>query len=350
MVIPERMFFGAALLTAGYGGIARVARNSAKALIEAGVDLSMLALSDSSPTSIGDRPVRIANNSRLNFIAQCHAAAATHEMFMYDFLGSARAHPRIPGLRKPYIIWIHGVEIWGSLTAERQGVLRRAAIILSNSAYTLARFQEHHGPLTQARVCRLGTEENEPPSRPATFAGPPTALIVARMEENDLYKGHVELIELWPRVVAAVPDARLVIVGDGGAKAKIVALAARSSVASNINVMGFLSEAALSKMWSEAHVFAMPSRGEGFGLVYIEAMRHGVPVIASVHDAGQEVNVDGVTGYNVDLDRARALEERLIYLLSNTDRAIEMGRAGLTRWQTEYRFSAFKHRFLKALI
>ena len=90
----------------------------------------------------------------------------------------------------------------------------------------------------------------------------------------------------------------------------------------------------------------MPSRGEGFGLVYIEAMRYGVPVIASIHDAGQEVNVDGQTGYNVSLDRPRELGDRLVELLSSPSLMRQLGAAGRVRWHEFFRFSAFKRQFL----
>jgi len=345
----SRLFLGASVLTAGHGGIARVARNSARALIETGRDVTLLALSDDAPIDICGRASRLARKSRLRFVAACHRAALDHDAFVYDFLGTARAHPRLPGLRRPYFLWMHGIEVWGDLSAERLSVLRGAERVLVNSAYTLERFQQRHGPLPQAKVCRLGTEEDDPVERAATFEGPPTALIVARMDAGDFYKGHTELIEAWPRVVSVVPDAKLVIVGSGDAKSKVIALAKGSPVAGNIEVKGFLSEAELAQTWRRAHVFAMPSRGEGFGLVYIEAMRYGVPVIASVHDAGQEVNVDGETGHNVDLDRPGALEDCLIELLSDADLASRMGGAGRARWQSAFRYSAFKDRFLGLL-
>ena len=96
-------------------------------------------------------------------------------------------------------------------------------------------------------------------------------------------------------------------------------------------------------------LFAMPSRGEGFGLVYIEAMRHGLPVTASVHDAGQEVNVDGETGYNINLGTPGELPARLIALLKDRDKAAAMGAAGRRRWEDHFRFSAFRDRFLPHL-
>jgi phosphatidylinositol alpha-1,6-mannosyltransferase len=83
--------------------------------------------------------------------------------------------------------------------------------------------------------------------------------------------------------------------------------------------------------------------------VYIEAMRHGVPVVASVHDAAPEVNLGGVTGFNVNLDKPDELPERLIFLLKNPDRAAELGNSGQERWRKQFRYSCFRERFIPIL-
>jgi phosphatidylinositol alpha-1,6-mannosyltransferase len=75
-------------------------------------------------------------------------------------------------------------------------------------------------------------------------------------------------------------------------------------------------------------------------------MRYGLPVIASVHDAGQEVNVHDVTGRNVDLDRRGELEENLITLLRSPDLMKRMGQAGHERWRENFCQSAFRRRLL----
>ena len=162
----------------------------------------------------------------------------------------------------------------------------------------------------------------------------------------DRYKGHDELFRAWPAVLAAVPDAVLTVVGTGPALPQFRKLAAELGLPENqVEFRGFVPEADMPKVWAETTVFAMPSRGEGFGLVYIEAMRHSVPVIGSVHDAAPEVNLDGVTGYNVDLTRPADLTERLIHLLRNRDEASRLGANGFRRWQAEFRYSAFRSRF-----
>jgi phosphatidylinositol alpha-1,6-mannosyltransferase len=83
--------------------------------------------------------------------------------------------------------------------------------------------------------------------------------------------------------------------------------------------------------------------------VFIEAMRRGLPVIASGADAGAEVNVDGVTGYTVERDKPGGIVEAIVELLRHCDRAAALGAAGQARWRAEFCFSAFAGRLEAAL-
>ena len=198
--------------------------------------------------------------------------------------------------------------------------------------------------MRRARVCWLATEVDDAPPPGPPPAHPPTVLVVGRLEPyRD--KGHAALIDGWPTVVSAVPDARLLIVGAGPGLDTVRRRAAASPAAALIEVPGFVPETEMEGAWSRASVFAMPSRGEGFGLVYIEAMRQGLPVIASVHDAAPEINLDGHTGYNVDLDEPGALPERIIHVLRHPAAAARLGANGRSRWYDHFRFSAFRERF-----
>lgn len=348
-VAGQRWFFGASMLKSGQGGIARVSRMTARALLEAGGDVDLLAFADTTPTTIGGRCSRAASGSRLRFALGSHRAALERRRFLYDAVGLARAHPVLPSLRRPYGVWIHGVEVWHNLSADRARALRNADFVLANSRFTLERFEDMHFPLPRAAVVWLATEASERPVAPATFDGPPIVLVLGRADEGQLYKGHRELIDVWPRIVRAVPDARLLMVGGGSALSTVRAWAAASPAAAAIRVAGHVTEEELEAVWRSSHALAMPSRGEGFGLVYVEAMRHGLPVIASVHDAGQEVNVDGETGFNVDLDDPGALEERLLALLSDTDEARAMGVRGAARWESHFTYEGFRARLLASL-
>ena len=295
-------------------------------------------------------PVSVAGGGRLKLhVWQVQSAAWAHSHFIYDFVGMARAHCRLPLLRRPFLTWMHGIEVWEGTRADRIAWARRADTLVANSAYTRDRAERVHGGFAGAKVCWLATETDDPPASRPGASGPPTVLLIGRFDADGGYKGHRELIECWPKVVASVPDARLVFAGQGPGREAMEQKAASSPAAAKIMFKGFVPEEELEALWANTTVFAMPSRGEGFGLVYIEAMRHGVPVVASVHDAGPEVNLDGVTGFNVNLDKPDDLPDRIIFLLKNPDRAAEMGRQGQEGWRKHFRYSCFRERFLPIL-
>jgi len=350
--VDVNVFFGAESLSVGKGGIAQLARLTAKVLDEevaAGrLDVRCLALNDRKPPDEFALQARVASGSRARFVYEVNKAAFSHSHFLYDALGMARAHCRMPLLRRPFMAWICGIEVWEETMPCRIKWAGRAHTLLSISDYTRWRAHQLHGGFDRAKVCWPGTEDNEPAVMRQAGNGPPTVLILGRLV-NERPKGHAELIDCWPKVLSAVPDARLVIAGFGSGMETLRRKAALSPAAGRIEFRGFVPQERIDALWAEASVFAMPSRGEGFGLVYIEAMRRGLPVVASIHDAAQEINPDGETGYNVNLDDPDQLPERLIELLDDPDRAIAMGRKGQARWANHFRYTAFKSRFLPRL-
>jgi phosphatidylinositol alpha-1,6-mannosyltransferase len=274
------------------------------------------------------------------------ARLATH--IVYDFAGTARAGAFRPGPRRPEAVWAHGIEVWDQPRPSRIRALRRAALVLVNSDYTRERAARALDGLSQVRTCPLGTMSDEAPAHIGPSAGPPTVLLLGRLDQG-LPKGHDLLISIWPSVVSAVPDARLLIAGGGPGLASVRGLAAQSPARAAIEVLGFVPEAEIDEVWRRATVMAMPSRKEGFGLVYVEAMRRAVPAIASVEDAGQEINLDGVTGFNISRLQPEKITEALVTLLRDLDLAARLGAAGHRRWREQFCFSQFDLRLQAAM-
>jgi phosphatidylinositol alpha-1,6-mannosyltransferase len=332
-------------LRPGNGGIAEVARVSTKALARHAAIRGHACL-ESGDFSIEGAPVAAYGGSRPRFLLGLERASLGRSRFLYDFAGSARS----AGLlfpRRPYAVWAHGIEVWDDVRADRAEALARAEVVLVNSAYTRERADPTLGKLHDVRLCRLGAYADDAPP-PHQRSGPPTVLLLGRVEPG-WPKGQGVLVSLWPRVVAAVPDARLLLVGKGPGLEPLRELARQSSAAANIDVAGFVPEAEIEGVWARASLFAMPSLTEGFGLVFIEAMRRGLPVIASLADAGQEVNLDGVTGYNLARDNEGLLVDAIVALLRDPDLAASYGAAGTARWRAEFSFSAFEKRLVEAL-
>lgn len=324
------------------GGAARVGRLTAYHAAAEGWNARLLALGDQAPISDFGLPSHTVAGSRLKFVLDCWMGALSSTHFVYNHLGIARAHCRVAQCHRPFAVWLHGFDAWGERMLGDYGRVARAADrLISVSDFTRRRGAERVPSVADAAVCWLATEEDDLPPQRREPHGPPTVLILSRIDSSEMQKGHVELIDAWPAVRQAVPDARLLIAGGGDGLGPLRTLAASSPAAAGIEFTGFVPQPAIAQVWSRAHVYAMPSRQEGFGLVYVEAMRQGVPVIASVHDAGQEVNVHGGTGYNVDLDRRGDLVEHLVGLLRDQSLARRMGDAGRARWREHFCRSAF---------
>jgi len=341
-----RVLLSTQSLAPGNGGICAVARITASALLDR-CRIEVLACQDTSDHRIETIPVRSFGNRRLRFLLANLAASQRATHVIYDFAGTARAHVDLPFRRRPYAVWVHGLEVWDASPRKYLRAVSDASLILANSAYTIARANGMLPSNVEIMTCPPGTPQDTPPGRIGPPDGPPTVMLLGRAD-GLFAKGHDILIEVWPDVVSAVPDARLLLVGGGNALGRVRDLARVSSVCNSIEIAGFVPDNALDAYWGRAAVFAMLGYTEGFGLVYIEAMRRGLPVIASTDDAGQEINIDGKTGFNVPCKDKWRLTEVLVMLLRNRDLARCLGAAGHLRWNEQYAFSAFKHRFTNA--
>jgi len=341
-----RVLLSTQSLALGNGGISTVARMTASVL-SSRCRIEALACQDETDHRLGTISVRAFANRRFPFFLANLMASQHATHVIYDFAGTARAHVDLPFRRRPYAVWVHGWEVWEAASPKYLRAISGAGLVLANSAYTVARADRALPNGVEVIVCPLGTPQDDPPPKTGPGDGPPTVMLVGRADEL-FAKGHDLLIEIWPDVVSAVPDAQLLLVGGGSALDRVHELAATSPTRNSIEVAGLVPEDLLDAYWRRTTVFAMLGFAEGFGLVYAEAMRRGLPVVASTEDAGQEINVDGVTGYNVSRSSKKRLIEVLVTLLRNRDLARALGSAGHLRWTDQYTFAAFERRLAAA--
>src|SRR5262249_54088385 len=159
--------------------------------------------------------------------------------------------------------------------------------------HTARRFRAANPDLADRpiEICQLAVRERDPAPvsfEPAVPCAGPFALIVGRMMAEERYKGHDLLIDIWPSVVAAVPGAGLVVVGDGDDRARLHARAA--SLGDRVSFTGHVSDGALARLYRDCAFFVMPSRDEGFGLVFLEAMQAGKACIGAMGAAAEVIS------------------------------------------------------------
>lgn len=159
-------------------------------------------------------------------------------------------------------------------------------------------------------------------------------------------KGHVHLLEAFAAIAGRVPEASLLVVGDGPDRDSLEAKAAELGVGERVRWLGALPHEEVLPLYAIMDVFAMPSLYEGFGLTAVEAMAAGLPVVASDVEGLNEVVESGVTGYLCPAGDISRLSERLLELLTNSDRAKEMGDQGRKRAMEHFS----QERFQKSML
>jgi glycosyltransferase involved in cell wall biosynthesis len=172
--------------------------------------------------------------------------------------------------------------------------------------------------------------------------GHPIVAAVARLSAE---KGISTLIRSMTQVIRQMPEARLLIIGDGPERAALETEARTNHIADQIRWVGRLPQTEVFKHLAIADIVAVPSRFEGFGLTAAEAMAFGKAVVASAVDGLKEVVTNESTGLLVDVDDVPDMSRCIVRLLANPGEREHMGHAGRARVERDYSFQAFADRW-----
>ncbi len=260
--------------------------------------------------------------------------------------------------RMKSIICTHGVEVWEPLSRIRRSSLQHATMVLAPSRATADHLVSLQGVASEkVRVLHWGLDPdfetrvsgNDSARVPAEFPQGRVILTVGRWLATERYKGMDTLIQAMPRLLLRWPDVQLVMIGAGDDRDWLINIARDSGVQRHVHFLSGLTYGELSACYAAAELFALPSRGEGFGFVYLEAMARSKPVIGGAHGGAPEVIQDGVTGYLVQHGDTVQLATSIDVLLSNPELAREMGARGRERVEKEFRFTVFAKAFKRIL-
>jgi glycosyltransferase involved in cell wall biosynthesis len=217
------------------------------------------------------------------------------DLLIYEHVDLAQCQTMIPrALRRPYLVWGHGIELWRPLPPRKERALREADALLFNSAFTREYAGTFHPwilecPCRVVPLCREEGGQSFPNAAVSADPGrKPWILTVGRLQE-DRPKGHLEILAALPELLQRVPELHWHVVGSGPWRETLAAMVEASPARDHITLHGFLDQTMLDRLFRQSRVFAMTSYGEGFGLVYAEAMSHGLPCVGSTLDAAPEV-------------------------------------------------------------
>ena len=246
----------------------------------------------------------------------------------------------------------HGEEVWTRVRPSRLIPARAARYAFSVSEYT-AQEMCRHNSIDPARV-RILPNTVAPEFEKMPAEGRPgdaglEILSVSRLWIEDRRKGVDVTLRVLSRLAKRFPSLRYRVVGKGAGKQQLVALASSLGLDGHVLFEQDLDDSQLAERYRQCSVFVLPSGQEGFGIVFLEAMRFAKPCVGGSPGGAPEIVEDGTTGFIVPFGNEHSLEAALERLLADADLRRRMGEAGRKRLEERFLYSRFKER-LEALL
>lgn len=249
-----------------------------------------------------------------------HLIIATHPNF------APLAYLLTKACRIPFVAIGHGVDVWEIPCRRLRNALAHASPLVAVSEFTRRRMAAAVSiPTSSVRILPntfdpekffIGPKPRFLLKRYGLALEQPVILTISRLASAERYKGYDQVLLALPEVRKRFPDVRYVLGGRGPDRGRIEALIHELGVRENVILAGYVPEHELKEHYNLCDVFAMPSKGEGFGIVFLEAMACGKPVIAGNKDGSVDPLLNGKLGVLVDPDSVSEIAEALLQIFA----------------------------------
>lgn len=224
----------------------------------------------------------------------------------------------------------HGIEVWEELGWKKKA-LQYSDLVLCVSRFTANKIHKLHN-VPYSKINIFPNTFDPFFSFPTTFDKPQNLLerygiqphqkiilTICRLSAKEAYKGYDRIIESLPTVLETFNDAVYLITGkyDAKEKERLDKIIEHKKLQNHIAFTGFVPDSELTAHFLLGDVFAMPSKNEGFGIVFIEAMSCGLPVVAGNMDGSTDAVANGELGSLVNPDSVDKIAKAIIDALKN---------------------------------
>jgi glycosyltransferase involved in cell wall biosynthesis len=225
----------------------------------------------------------------------------------------------------PYWVVAHGIDAWNIQRPDLKTALHNADKIIAVSGYTRNRLLKEQN-LSPSKISLLPNTFDASRFQIApkpqhllkryNLALPqPVILTVARLDSSERYKGYDQILQALPEISRHIPNIHYILVGKGNDQPRIEQLISQLNLQKYVTLTGFVPDDEISDHYNLCDVFAMPSKGEGFGIVYLEALACGKPTLGSNQDGAIDALCHGELGVLVDPDNIDEIAKTLLQIL-----------------------------------
>jgi phosphatidyl-myo-inositol dimannoside synthase len=347
----------------GLGGIQEAGRLTAVALAQIAVSqgwaTDFLSLNDPPNTRSfswngQEIPFRAFGRAKVRFVLSAITRArrqARVVVALHPYLALVAARMRLLQPRLRIAVVSHGVEVWQPLATRRRKAFLKADVLVAPSSYTVEQIVRIQGaPKAKMRLLPwpLNPYFLDMAAKPETLLVPsgfPKGLVVlavARLVTDERYKGVDQLIRAVARLSSKIPSLYLVVVGSGDDLVRHQNMAGEFGISDRVRFFHGLSPPETAGCYSRCDVFALPSTGEGFGFVFLEAMAFGKPVIGAAAGGVTDIIEHERNGLLVEPNDVEGLVDSLEGLLASESRRLEIGAKGAETVRYRFRFDGFR--------
>ena len=249
----------------------------------------------------------------------------------------------------PYTVLTYGKEVWQTLPSREQKALQQADGIWTISRYSRDRMvaaNQIESEKVAIVPCIVDGDQFTPGDKPPellekyNLTNAKVLMTVARLWSGDIYKGVDVTIRALPEIIKVFPEVKYLVIGRGDDRPRLETLATELGVSDRVIFAGFVPTAELPAHYRVADAYIMPSQ-EGFGIVYLEAMACGKPVLSGDADGSADPLQDSLLGWQVPHRDPHAVAIACIEILQGDNKRCD------ARWLRESTLSKFSQQALQ---
>lgn len=247
------------------------------------------------------------------------------------------------------IFCTHGIEIWKKLSFSTEWIMNRSTI-LTVSSFSKSELLRYNPKLNDVKIfpncinMQKSTELFPNPFNIQYF----NLLSVTRLSSSEKLKGIDSIIKSLPILIRSIPNIKYTVIGKGDDVKRLQELAKSLQVSSYIDFLGFVED--INAYYQHCDIFTLPSKKEGFGIVYLEAMQYKKPIIAVNYGGPTDVIIDGETGFLCAYDHEQCLAEKITTLYDDPSLSTRLGEAGYLRLIENFTFEHFSQNLYDVLM